>query len=209
MTKELYQRHFPQNKKVDYRKLQMSNVSLYSMDDPIFISNIVDLIKSYFHGNKKITITDGTAHVGGASLNFSKYFDKVNSVEIDEFHCNMLKNNINEYNLTNKINVYCEDYLKIMTKLEQDVIFFDPPWGGKKYFNKPLIDLYMSEQNLINVINTIIKNKNKTSLIVFKIPKNYNINKFLYHLEQNKITVVKMYKHNSNHILCNIILLEL
>jgi hypothetical protein len=67
----------------------------------------------------------------------------------------------------------------------------------------------MSEQNIINVINTIIKNKNKTSLIVFKIPKNYNINKFLYHLEQNKITVVKMYKHNSNHILCNIIFLEL
>ena len=50
MTKELYQRHFPQNKKVDYRKLQMSNVSLYSMDEPIFISNVVDLIKSYFHG---------------------------------------------------------------------------------------------------------------------------------------------------------------
>jgi tRNA/tmRNA/rRNA uracil-C5-methylase (TrmA/RlmC/RlmD family) len=115
MTKELYQRHFPQNKKVDYRKLQMSNVSLYSMDDPIFISNVVDLIKSYFHGNKKITITDGTAHVGGASLNFSKYFDKVNSVEIDNFHCNMLKNNINEYNLTNKINVYCEDYLHLCT----------------------------------------------------------------------------------------------
>ena len=102
---------------------------------------------------KKITITDGTAHVGGASLNFSKYFDKVNSVEIDNFHCNMLKNNINEYNLTNKINVYCEDYLKIMTKLEQDVIFFDPPWGGKKYYNYELIDLFMSQNNLINISN--------------------------------------------------------
>ena len=48
----------------------MSNVSLYSMDDPIFIKNIVNIIKSYFHGNKKITITDGNAHVGGASLKF-------------------------------------------------------------------------------------------------------------------------------------------
>ena len=61
MTKELYQSHFPQNKEVDYRKLQMSNVSLYSMDDPKFIKNIVNIIKSYFHGNKKITITDGNA----------------------------------------------------------------------------------------------------------------------------------------------------
>jgi len=46
-------------------------------------------------------------------------------------------------------------------------------------------------------------------LIIFKIPKNYNINKFLYNLEQDKITVIKMHKKNTNYILCNIIILEL
>ena len=101
-----------------------------------------------------------------------------------------------------------------MTKLEQDVIFFDPPWGKKKYYNYELIDLFMSQNNLINIINTLIKNnnkkdKNKTSLIVFKVPKNYNINKFLLNLEKNKITVLKMFQENTKYILCNIIILEL
>ena len=213
MTEELYIRHFPQNKNVDYKKLQMSEVSLYSMDDPKFIESVAKIIKSYFHGNKKITITDGTAHVGGASLNFAEYFNKVNSVEIDKFHCGILKNNINEYKLNKKIDVYCDDYLNIMTKLNQDVIFFDPPWGGNRYKKNILMDLYMSKSNLINIINKLIihnkTKKNKTSLIVFKVPRNYNINKFLIGLEQEKITIIKMYQHNTKHILCNMIILEL
>lgn len=213
MTEELYIRHFPQNKDVDYRKLMMSEVSLYSMDDPKFIEEVAKIIKSYFHGNKRITITDGTAHVGGASLNFASYFNKVNSVEIDKFHCNILKNNINIYKLNKKIDVYCDDYLNIMTKLNQDVIFFDPPWGGNRYKKNILMDLYMSKSNLINIINKLINHnktkKDKTSLIVFKVPRNYNINKFLLSLEIEKITIIKMYQHNTKHVLCNMIILEL
>ena len=214
MSEDLYTKYFPQNKSIDYKKLKMSNVSLYSMDLPSYIETIANLIKSYFHKNKKITITDGTAHVGGASINFAKYFDKVNSVELDNFHCELLKNNVSTYELNDKITIFCNDYLKIIKELKQDVIFFDPPWGGKSYKNNLLMDLYMSNVNLIEIINNFItynknKKKNRTSLIIFKIPKNYNVNKFLANIKHDKITLLKITKNNSNYTSYNVIILEL
>ena len=43
-----------------------------------------------------------------------------------------MRNNIDFYNLEN-INLINTDYLKIMENMIQDIVFMDPPWGGRNY----------------------------------------------------------------------------
>jgi predicted RNA methylase len=160
--------YFINVKNVNKSKLLVSNVGKYSIthaDDSIKISNI---IKSYF--GKNITITDATANNGGNTISFALTFKNVNSVEIDKKEYEILINNINVYKIKN-IKTYNDDYLKIMDTLKQDVVFIDPPWGGKNYKKYKNLDLYLGKKFLLNVINSL---KDKCKAIVCKVPFNYN-----------------------------------
>jgi predicted RNA methylase len=192
VNQKLYKIYFPQNKKVDFEKLKMSNVSLYSMDLPEHMTTVIDIIKSHFHGNRKLTITDATANVGGATINFAMNFKKVNSVEITQTHCDYLKHNLKQYNIKN-VDVFCNDYLKIKDNLEQEIVYFDPPWGGKDYKKNRTMPLFLGDKNMVEIINDIF-NKSNTEMIVLKIPKNYDINSFFYKLNKDKINLYKIYK---------------
>ena len=82
----------------------------------------------------------------------------------------MLENNVKLYNLNNVnlINDDCKNYLNS----EYDIIFFDPPWGGPEYKTHKSLELFLGDENLINIIEKIPKNK----YIILKLPFNYNLN---------------------------------
>ena len=80
-----------------------------------------------------------------ASLIGTKYFDKVNAVEIVKLHCDILETNLRVYDIKDKVDIHCIDYLDIGEKLNQDIVFFDPPWGGKKYMNQFNKSIFMFE----------------------------------------------------------------
>ena len=61
------------------------------------------------------------------------YCKYLNCVEIEENNYNIIKNNINIFNLTN-INLINGIYIYIYNILEQDIIVLDPPWGGPNYY---------------------------------------------------------------------------
>jgi hypothetical protein len=86
--------------------------------------------------------------------------------------CDFLKNNLNVYNY-NIENVICGNYLKVKDELIQDCVFIDPPWGGKNYANKKILDLYLGKTNVTDIIFDLFV-ENKTKLIVLKAPLNYN-----------------------------------
>lgn len=156
--------------------IKIHNDSFYSVTNYYDANYISKLIFKFFN-NKDIIITDGTANIGGNTLSFGLFnFKLINSIEINKTCYNYLINNIKCYHLKN-IKAFNEDYLNLYKILSQDVVFLDPPWGGPNYKNKKYIELFLSNVNVIDIIEFLI-NKTKTKLVVLKAPYNYNI-KFL------------------------------
>ena len=161
---------FPLIKNFDMDKLQYDDEGLYSISHPDDADYISYLILNCVNNNKNLKILDTTAGVGGNTISFSKIFSQVVSIEIDKTRFKMLENNIKLYDLNNVnlINDDCKNYLNS----EYDIIFFDPPWGGPEYKTHKSLELFLGDQNLINIIEKIPKNK----YIILKLPFNYNLN---------------------------------
>ena len=121
-----------------------------------------------------ITITDATAGIGGNTISFCKFFKNVYGIEINDTRFNFLKNNLKIYELNNA-NLINDNMLNVIDKLKQDVIFVDPPWGGKDYIKHKSLDLFIDNKE----ISLIMKNaldKGFCKLAVLKLPFNYNLN---------------------------------
>jgi predicted RNA methylase len=166
--------YFPKHNNINYTKLQIDEVGKYSITLPKKADVISKIIQSYCSNDQeRITITDATAGVGGNVLSFCKFGFIVNAIEIDKERCDILKNNITEYNY--KVNVINNNYLDIYEKLKQDVIFVDPPWGGIDYKKAEEITLKLGEVTVEDLCNRINKKK-LSKLTVLKLPFNYNLN---------------------------------
>lgn len=186
-----YKHLFPDEKGVDKTKLKLTFESTYSITKPNDGIELIKIINKYIKEKlDKLVITDATANVGGDTINFSKYFKKVNAVELDKVNCKFLKNNINVYNRKN-VNIICNDYIKVSNELIQDIIYIDPPWGGvkyykfhKKYSKSEKINLYLGKYNIIDVLKKLRK---KASYFILKLPFNYDYLKFFRNFGNCKI----------------------
>lgn len=128
-----------------------------------------------------IIITDATAGVGGNTISFGMHFKHVYAIEIDKLRASYLKNNIDVYDLKN-VTVINDDCLNILHKLEHNVVFIDPPWGGKSYKEYDNLKLNLSDISVEAVCNHISNDKvvkKCPELIILKLPTNYDI-KYLY-----------------------------
>jgi predicted RNA methylase len=168
-NEKTWRKMFPYKKDLDYKKLQLSNIGIYSIFYPNSGDEVAKIIRSYIPG-KTATITDATSNMGGAIFAFANYFDKINGVEIVPMHCDILENNIKQYGIKNKVDIHCADYLDVADKLEQDVVFFDPPWGGKSYKSLKLMNMYLDSIP----INQIIKSILPKSIVAIRVPFNYD-----------------------------------
>jgi hypothetical protein len=184
--------------------LQIDDESLYFIsirEDAEKITKII-LDDSTISTSGPLIITDATAGVGGNTISFgmSKKFQYINSIELDNQRYNFLDNNINIYNLKN-INIYNGDCLELLDKLYSDIIFFDPPWGGKDYKLKNKTRLNISGQTIENICSKFIQNIN-IKMIVLKLPLNYDIEYFnnelnnylVNYIELEKMIIVKIKK---------------
>jgi 16S rRNA G966 N2-methylase RsmD len=145
--------------------------------------------------NKNIIITDATAGVGGNTISFGMKFDYVNAIEIDEQRYEYLVNNISVYNLTNII-TFNSDCLDIITRLKHDVIFIDPPWGGKDYKQYQKLRISLSNKPIESICNEIITTKihKPPKLIVLKLPTNYDIEYIFKIIKSDTIYLHKLKK---------------
>ena len=175
---------FPEKEGVDRNKLMLAKDSRFSVTLPCDSANIAEITIKIWQENhgkrKKPIITDATANVGGNTIGFglNSKFKLVNSIEINPETCNgCLLNNIKEYGLDKKVNVIQGDSIELLSKKEvnQDIIFFDPPWGGVGYKKNKIIPLYLSNKNMVDIINSM---KGKAKMIVYKIPRNYDFGYF-------------------------------
>jgi len=181
LTNKLKKRIFPYIKNID--KIEIDNESLNYIsikDDAI---SITFLIKKYFNENS--TIIDAMSGVGGNTISFSKNFKKVYAIELNEKRYNMLCNNINVYELKN-VETYNDNCLNRIFSINSDIIFFDPPWGGKDYKNHEKLCLTISNVPLEDICVKLIKLKKN---IVLKLPKNYDIEFFKNKLNLEKLNI--------------------
>ncbi len=160
-------------------QVQIDNEGLYSVTNGIIANETSEHIREeyqkHFHTVPTV-ITDAMACVGGNAISFAKHFSHVNVVEIDPFRSDMLQHNLQLAGVFEKTSCYAStDYLTIMHTLQQDVIFFDPPWGGPEYKYKPSVDLYIGRQNIKDVISEIMKESSPLAkMVVLKAPLNFN-----------------------------------
>ena len=171
-NKIFWEKVFPYKKGINYKDLQLSNIGSYSIFYPNSGDEVAKIIRSYIPG-ETATITDANSNMGGAIFAFSNYFNKINGVEIIKMHCMILENNITIYKINDKVKIYCADYLDIADKLDQDVVFFDPPWGGKSYKDLKLMNMYLDSIP----IHTIIKSLLTKTMVAIRVPFNYDFKK--------------------------------
>jgi len=179
------------NNTVDLSKLKFTKESVYSVTPWKESKIISDQIEEFFNTNE-ITVTDATSNVGGNTIGFLEAGFNVNSVEIDKITCDYLKNNISVYNYPIS-RVYCDNYLEIYKELKQDVIFFDPPWGGTEYAKNKVLDLFLGKVNVIVLIKNIFDD-NHAKLVVLKAPNNFNEEKMFDILIDYNIEKIPIYR---------------
>jgi len=168
-------KYFPFISKCKYSQLKIDDIGMYSISTPKNADIISKLIKKNFFA-QNIIVTDAMAGVGGNTLSFASNFYFVNSIELDVKRFGYLVSNIDLYG---KDNVLCikGNYLDLMHKVYQDVIFMDPPWGGKSYKDFEDLSIELDGRTLESICEEIRIAK-LCKMIVLKLPLNYNLDKF-------------------------------
>ena len=183
-------------KKSDLDKLIFTEESLYSVSKIKGSNFLINVIKRYFNEIKKIILTDATANVGSDSINLSYYLKKVNAIELDDINYKALVNNINVLKVRN-IETFNSDSNKIISKLKQDIIYVDAPWGGRDYKTKKKLDLFLGDTNISTFY---FNNQDFAKLFIFKVPYNYNLELM------QKVAKVNVHKFMKNGKLSYLIL---
>lgn len=156
---------------------------------------------------KKLVITEMTAGVGGNVLNFAKYFKYVNAIEINTTRYHYLCTNIKIYGYDN-INCYNDNSLNLLINrndISQNIIFFDPPWGGKKYKYHDKLRLLFDNRTIENICYCLFK-REYNKMIVIKLPNNYDFDYLYQELSQfriskfvlNKMTIIILKNYPNN-----------
>ena len=155
-------------------KLKFNNDSIYSVSYSELAKRISEFIKKDFPYVKNII--DGNANIGGNTINFSKNFDNVISIEIMTNTFEILKNNIDVLQLKNVV-TYNQDITQFMIKNKFDIndtcLFLDPPWTGPFYKLNTVVNLYFGDINVIDFLKNISSRK-IIKYISMKVPKNFN-----------------------------------
>lgn len=130
---------------------------------------------------KELVITEMTSGIGGNVLNFAKHFRFVNAIEINSLRCEYLRNNIRTYNFSN-VRCYNDDANKLLideNSIYQDIVFFDPPWGGSGYKAHTKLKLRFGSDTEIKsmpieqICSQLMTNLT-TKMVVMKLPNNYD-----------------------------------
>jgi len=139
-------------------------------------------------------ITDATSGVGGNTISFAGEFKHVHSIEIESQRYEYLLNNVDIYELDNVI-CYNDNCLNVIYNIcDHDVIFFDPPWGGRGYKNVKNIRLQLSNIEIENICNDLMDDKKMLKvpkLLSLKLPLNYDI-EYLKKMINYKVKIVVM-----------------
>jgi len=171
----------------EINQIQLDEVAYFSLCPKTHADTITQAIvdcvaefnaKTSTFDTKTMIITDGCAGVGGVSMSLiiSDKFKHVNSVESDPIRQDMLQSNIRAVKRsdnTTTIDVVRGNYLNVMNTLEQDIVFFDPPFGGPGYKYYKNAVLFLGGRHMADIANDLLEN-NKAKQVFIRTPENFD-----------------------------------
>jgi 16S rRNA G966 N2-methylase RsmD len=181
------------NKKIDTTKIQLSIDAMFSITQPKTATQMSKIIKKSFPSVEYII--DGCANIGTTTIIFAQYFKHLYSIEYDINTFNILKNNIDVYNIKNVTSFNADTTLFMkntneLNNIKYDMntfcLFLDPPWEGVFYQLHKTIDLFLSNINILDLIKDI-----NVKYICIKAPNNYNFSmlyKYFYNVTIHRLS---------------------
>lgn len=195
MNKKIYlDKLFPKINGVNIQNLLIDNETVSYITTPIESKKISDIILKHsvkYKTAKETTIVDATGGAGGDTISFCNFFGSVISIEMDVDRFEHLKHNINQYQFKNITTINGDSTIIIPRISYIDVIYIDPPWGGKDYKTKENLRLSLGSIELETfVLNCFDKEHvlSSPNIIVLKLPKNYDI-KYLFDILSDKLDI--------------------
>lgn len=184
---------FPRKEGVDYTMLKTTEEGSYSITRRRDAERIIVILRNIFKNMSSMTITDTTACIGGDTLNFASQFSHVHSIEINEQNFEALSSNVGVYGYNN-ITLYHADAVNVYN-WNTNVLYIDPPWGGKDYRKHKHLDLFLSGKRLDCWLEEILSRKNRPQFIVLKLPANYNFTRlnFLINVDHIRPYQIRSY----------------
>lgn len=161
---------FPYLNNTQLKLIDIDEEGLYSVTWYNQSQKIASEIQKLLGDN--ITIVESCLGWGADTIVFCKTFDHVISYEINDNHADSARNNLMVAGVNN-FDIIRDSFVNSV--IDADVLYMDPPWGGKNYKKKKSMSLYLDRINIADLYNNV---KDRFKLIVIKIPKNFNLNFF-------------------------------
>jgi len=180
---------FPFKEGTEYSSLKTTEEGEYSITRRRDATRIMAFLETALGSLNTRTITDATACNGGDTINFAMAFKAVRSIEIRKENFDVLKNNIEQYKLTN-VELFHGDCTKILN-WKTDVLYIDPPWGGKNYKIHENLDLFLGSVRVDVWIEQLTQQEHRPNFIVLKVPQNFNFNRLFF---LSRVYEMKHYK---------------
>ena len=179
----------------EYEKFITVESSNYSVLKPWHKTQVQKALVEWFPDAQDVKlIVDGTTHIGVDAVHFARVYPgaEIHACEIVPEIAIALQLNIRNLNVPNVIPHVVdislwnpEDITSWSTQTQVDILFVDPPWGGKGYDKVPKLDLYLEEELEEGQLHNPAKNV-KVLLakwlesgfignVIIKVPKNYNM----------------------------------
>ena len=201
------------------KQFQFDVEALYSVTKYVYSNRISKLLLKLKGIDHTSSILECMSCVGGNSISFLQYFDNCVFVEKDPNKVDMLTNNINSLSthISKKIGNFSVINGDIQTLLADrknnvlnqsfDIVFIDPPWGGKHYKYDKNIKIKIDNQPLFECIHSF---KDMTRYVVLKLPFNYDMGHLKLKLN-NDCNIIHTHdiKNSKDKIKMKIIIVEI
>jgi len=177
MPRRRIEYYFPQEKRYILKQLHYDHVSLYSVTRQDIAHDMAVELHALVAPDKSCILLDTTACIGGNTLAFSRLFHQVYAVEINAQRYGMLVHNMSLFDRKNInfLHMNSLEYLRTIPSSPSpffDVIFMDPPWGGRDYHDKLYVDI---ELDGLPVFDIMKEWKEKCLYLAMKLPLNFNM----------------------------------
>ena len=171
--------YFPYETNVNMNKLKMASITSSVCSREKAGRLLVSIIRE--HAPNARLIIDATAHVGCDTISIALGFKNVNGLKIygierDIEIVQMLRNNIQVYNLTNRVSVFHENSVSFLKKCQEyiDVLYIDTPWEHN-YKHKQKVSLTFSDIDISEIVCTF---NERVDTFIFKVPFNFDYDSF-------------------------------
>jgi predicted O-methyltransferase YrrM len=128
-------------------------------------------------------VVDVTAHIGVDTIHFAQLFPHatLSAFEVVGDAFLALRQNMIRFGMQDRVHVEYRDSSDWIPTEPIDIVYMDPPWGGRDYYKKACLELFLQKESdepmTHKNINYMIDTWMNTSLIqhlIVKVPTNFN-----------------------------------